>query len=102
MAVKPFLRFSVADFDVSKLIDELFDVFNSLRLAVTNDKIVPAMLGTAETKVYHGLSSQPASIDVVGLDAGEVVYESPVINRNRDKYVIMLATGPVTARLRFT
>ena len=107
MALKPFLAYTTqgepgGSTTLDRLIQSLVETFNSLRSAVTNDRIIQAYLDTGEVKVYHGLSSQPTAIDVVGLDAGEAVYESPGINRNRDKYVIMLATGPVTARLRFT
>ena len=87
---------------LDKLIQLLTDTFNSLRLAITNETIVLAQLDTTAVKVYHGLSSQPTSIDVVGLNAGHVVYESATPNTSRNKYCLMKATGPVTARLRFS
>ncbi len=107
MVVKPFPSYTTKDQPggstaLDYLILILADIFNSLRNAVTNETIVLAQLDTAAVKVYHGLPSQPTSIDVVGLNAGQVVYEAATINKNRAKYVLMQATGPVTARLRFS
>lgn len=87
---------------LDRIIQSLTETFASLAKVVTNDRIVTVQLSTAPTNVTHGLPSAPAAIDVVGLNAGEVVYESSVFNPNRRQYVTMLATGPVTAKLRFT
>lgn len=87
---------------LDRIIQSLTETFASLAKAVTNDRIVTVSLSTTPLNVYHGLTFPPTSIDVIGLSAGEVVYESPVFNPLRRQYVTMLATGPVTARLRFS
>ena len=86
---------------LSRLLLSLIDVFSSLVGVVDNEHIVTATLGTTDVRVFHGLDSAPRTIDVVGLTAGEAVYESPTTNSERKRFVLMRASGPVTATLRF-
>lgn len=87
---------------MDRIIQSLTETFASLAKTVTNDRVVTVSLSTAPVNVYHGLTFPPTAIDVVGLNAGEVCYESSVFNPLRRQYVTMLATGPVTAKLRFS
>lgn len=87
---------------LDRVIQSLTETFASLAKAVTNDRIVTVSLSTTPLNVYHGLTFPPTAIDVIGLSAGEAVYEDPTFNPLRRQYVTMLATGPVTAKLRFS
>lgn len=87
---------------LDRIIQSLTETFASLAKVVTNDRIVTVSLSTTPRDVYHGLTYPPTAIDVVGLNAGEAVYESPTFNPDRRQFVTMLATGPVTAKLRFS
>lgn len=87
---------------LDRIIQSLTETFASLSRAVTNERIVTVSLSTSPTNVVHGLTFPPTTIDVVGLDAGEAVYESSTFNPNRQRYVTLLSTGPVTAKLRFS
>lgn len=87
---------------LDRIMQSLTETFASLAKAVTNDRIVTVPLSTTPRNVYHGLPSAPAAIDVVGVDAGFVVYESSTFNPDRRQFVTMVATGTVTAKLRFS
>ncbi len=87
---------------LDRIIQSLTETFASLAKAVTNDRIVTVSLSTTPLNVFHGLPSAPTAIDVIGLNAGFAVYESATFNPDRRSFVTMLATGPVTAKLRFT
>jgi len=87
---------------LDRIIQSLTETFASLAKAVTNDRIITVPLSTTPRNVYHGLTYPPAAIDVVGLDAGYAVYESQTFNPLRKQYVTLLATGTVTAKLRFS
>jgi hypothetical protein len=107
MAIKAFPHITTEGQDggstlLDRIVQSLTETFASLAKAVTNDRIVTVSLSTTPLNVYHSLPSAPTAIDVVGLNAGEAVYESATFNPLRRQYVTMLATGPVTAKLRFS
>ena len=87
---------------VDRIFQRLVTTMQSLRALVTNEHLVFVELTTTPTQVFHGLGFLPRTIEVVGLDAGEVVYESPLVNAARRTYVMMQATGPCAVTLRFT
>jgi hypothetical protein len=90
----------------SQLLDRLFTqlraTLRSLANAVTNDNVVSYDLDTVAVKVFHGLGQVPFAWEVVGLSAGQVVFETTTANPNRDKFLLLAATGPVRASIRFT
>lgn len=87
---------------LDRLVERLRDVFASLGRPVTNDNLVSVTLGTGPTQVFHGLGEIPRAWEVVGRDAGEVVYEPAIVNGARMRYLYLQATGPVTVTLRFS
>lgn len=85
-----------------RLFDRIVTTLRSIADAVLNRHLVFVELTTTPTQVFHGLGTIPRTIEVVGLDAGEVVFESPLVNSARRTFVMMQATGPCSATLRFT
>lgn len=88
--------------DKTGLVQSLIEVFNSLRSVVQNDKLITASLDVTESRIFHGLGFSPLTWEVVGLDAAVAVYESPLFNADRDRFVVMRASGPCRAKLRFS
>lgn len=90
----------------SSLLDEILRrvrvTLQSLARVVTNDHLVSAAIATTDTQVFHGLGALPLTIEVVGLNADAAVWESTTVNSQRDRYVLLRASAPVTATLRFT
>jgi hypothetical protein len=90
----------------STLLDDILrrvkDSFQSLVKAVTNERLVSVSLSTTPVQVFHGLKGPPLAWEVVGRDAGEVVYEANIVNGQRSRFLYLQATGPVTATVRFT
>ena len=87
---------------LDSIIDGLRETLRSIQRAVTNDHLVTVTLKTTPTQVFHGLNGPPLTVEIVGRDAGEVIFEPAVINSQRAKFVYLTATGPVTATVRFT
>jgi hypothetical protein len=100
--VTPFNPEPTGNFILDAIFRRLVTTLDSLRELVTNEHLVFAELGTTPVQVFHGMGALPRSIEVVGLDAGEVVFESPLVNASRKTFVMMQATGPCSATLRFT
>ena len=101
--MKPFPSFPEVQTDrlLSRLVQAISETFLSLAKAVTNERIVFAPLTTNDTAVFHGLGQPPATWEVVGLDAAEVVYESSTVN-DRRKFLLLKASGNCNARIRFS
>lgn len=87
---------------LDELIEQARESFRSLVRAVTNDAVVTVTLSTAPTQVFHGLGQPPLTVEVVGQNAGEVIFEPPTLNSQRARFVLLQATGAVTASIRFT
>lgn len=87
---------------LDRILARVRDTLNSLAKAVTNERLVTAALTTSPVQVRHGLKGSPVTWEVVGRDAGEVVFEPAIINASRDRFVYLQATGPVTVKLRFS
>jgi hypothetical protein len=87
---------------LERLVDALVTTFTSLKSAVTNEKTGTVALSATDTRVYHGLGEIPTAWEVIGLDSGEVVYESTTPNNAKQQYLILKATGPCVAKIRFS
>ena len=87
---------------LDRILSRLRNTLQSLKNVVTNDHLVTVTLTTTPSQVFHGLNAPPKTIEVVGSNAGEMVFESEVANAARSVYVIMQATGDVNVTLRFT
>lgn len=87
---------------LDRLLTRLRNTLNSLAKVVTNDRLVAASLSTTPTMVFHGLKGPPVTWEVVGRNAGEVVYESTAQNDSRDRFLLLVATGPVDVTVRFS
>lgn len=87
---------------LDEIIEQVRETFRSIAKVVTNDALVTVTLGTSPTQVFHGLGQPPLTVEIVGLNAGETVFEPPTVNSQRRKFVLLQATGAVTATVRFT
>lgn len=85
-----------------ELVRLIREQFALLTRAVTNDAIVTVDLDVTDVRVFHGLGTVPLAWEIVGRNAGETVYESPVVNPERHRYLLLRATGPVGVSVRFS
>lgn len=88
---------------VDRVIALLRTTLQSLKNAVTNDNIVTVVFTTATTdvQVFHGLEEPPVSWEVIDLTADANVWRSTTVNNRPRSLIILQASAPVTARVRF-
>ena len=88
---------------LDRVIDSIASVFARLGSIVTNNKIVPVTFGTAATDVVvaHGLGTTVTSVEPVDLDAAAIIYRSPTTNVLPQRQVILRASAPCHAKIRF-
>lgn len=99
---KRFLPFRVDVPWGDKLMGYLVAAFDSLTKAVTNDHIIRQAIGTGDTKVFHGLGHQVETWEIVDQNANAVIWQSPTVNATPETFILLKASAPVTASVRFT
>lgn len=89
---------------LDRILRRLSDTLLSLKLAVTNDHVVPATFSAATTdvQVFHGLKGPPVAWEVVDRDADAQVWKSATVNPRPRDAIILQASAPVTVKLRFS
>lgn len=89
---------------LDRLVGELDETFRGLERAVTNDKLARATFVApgVDVTVTHALGAPPRTWEVVDLDAAAVVYRSPTVNAKPTTTIILRASAPCIAVLRFT
>jgi hypothetical protein len=93
----------------SALLDEVIelvrDTFRSLAKAVTNDHLVRVTFPVANTdvQVFHGLTGQPTTWEVVAKDDDVNVWRSSTVNpRPRETIFLRVSAAPATVTVRFS
>lgn|SRR5678815_2036023 len=88
---------------LDRLIKRIGDTFTSLARAVTNEHVVTVTFAaaTTDTIVRHGLSGPPVTWEVVDITDNAVIWRSPTVSARRD-LIILQASSPVTAKVRFS
>jgi len=99
---KRFLPFRTDVYWGDLLMQKLVGAFDTLAKAVTNDHIVRQAIGTGDTRVYHGLGHQVETWEVVDRNANAVIWQSLTVNATPETFIILKASAPVTASVRFT
>lgn len=89
---------------IDRLVQRLRDTFASLQRAVTNDHIVTVTFtaGATDVQVRHGLTGPVDTWEVVDRDTDANLWRSPTVNPDPRTYILLQASAPTVARLRFT
>jgi len=89
---------------LDRVLRRLRDVLQSLRLVVTNDRLVVVTFADANTdvQVFHGLAAPVRSWEVVDRDCDVNLWRSSTVNaRPRDTIILRASAAPLAVTVRF-